>query len=378
MLICKEGESTLYSDLMVDSWEVKYQDSQGDGLKLTEKYQGLTKIGQTKTQKYLGFVISSSGDNMANINMMKKKSIGVIRKIFNKLNSLNLQKYYFECAMILLNAILRPSILYACDMYYNLKETEIRHLERIEESYLRKVLNTSKGCPIVQLYLEMGHTPARVEIQKTRLLYMQYILQQSDDSTLKRFFDLQLEMPTHGDWASTCLKDLQELGIENNLEEIRIMTKYKFTQILRKKSKFRALQYLTNKQGTKGKDIEYLNLEMSEYLQPYNGVLSIDEKRKLFSFRNKMTDIPSNFPKTKTVEKCWCGKNEDMAHIYECKMLNTDEKMIPYQKIYCGTISEQVEVFRRMNKSIENRENKLQQKEPPCDPNGSAAICSIG
>jgi hypothetical protein len=203
--------------------------------------------------------------------------------------------------MILLNAILRPSILYACDMYYNLKETEIRQLERIEESYLRKVLNTTKGCPIVQLYLEMGHTPARVEIQKTRLLYLQYILQQSEDSTLNKFFSLQLEMPTRGDWASTCLKDLHELDIENTLEEIRLMTKHKFTQILRKKSKLRAFQYLINKQGVKGQEIEYLNIEMSEYLQPYNEELSIDERRKLFSFRNKMTDIPSNFPRTKNV-----------------------------------------------------------------------------
>ena len=264
-------------------------------------------------------------------------------------------------------------------MYYNLKETEIRHLERIEESYLRKVLNTTKGCPIVQLYLEMGHTPARVEIQKTRLLYMQYILQQSDDSILEEFFSLQLEMPTRGDWASRCLKDLQELGIKNTLEEIRVMTKYKFTQILRKRSKSRALQYLINKQGTKGKDIDYLKLEMSEYLQPYNEELSIDERRRLFSFRNKMADIPSNFPKTNFFEKCRCGENEDMAHIYECKMLNIEESKIPCQQIYCGTISEQVQIFRRMVKSIENRENmSKQKKEPPCDPNGSAAICSIG
>ena len=70
---------------------------------------------------------------MANIEQVKKKSIGVIKKIVNKLNGLNLQIYYFECAMILLNAILRPSVLYACDTYYNLKENEVRQLERIEE-----------------------------------------------------------------------------------------------------------------------------------------------------------------------------------------------------------------------------------------------------
>jgi hypothetical protein len=116
--------------------------------------------------------------------------------------------------MILLNVILRPNILYACEVYYNLKESEIRQIERIEENYLRKVLNTTKGCPIVQLYLEMGHTPARLEIQKNRLLFLQYILQQSDDSTLSKKFKLQLEMPTRGDWASTCIQDLKDLNVE--------------------------------------------------------------------------------------------------------------------------------------------------------------------
>ena len=71
-------------------------------VKLIENFSGLTKIEKTQTQTYLGFVISNTGNNMANINQVKKKSIGVIKKIFNKLNSLN----YFECAIILLNVIL--------------------------------------------------------------------------------------------------------------------------------------------------------------------------------------------------------------------------------------------------------------------------------
>ena len=137
--------------------------------------------------------------------------------------------------MILLNALLRPSILYACETYYNLKENEIRQIERIEENYLRKVLNTTKGCPIVQIYLEMGHIPARVEIQKIRLLYLQYILKQSDENSINKFFKLQIEFPTCEDWASTLMKDLKEFGIEENFEEIKLMTKNKFSNILRKK-----------------------------------------------------------------------------------------------------------------------------------------------
>ena len=120
-----------------------------------------------------------------------------------------------------MNSMLRPSILYACEMYYNLKEFEIRHIEKIEEGYLRKVMNTSRGCPISQLYLEFGHQPARFEIQKMRLLYFKYILEESEDSLLRKFLKLQLDEPTRGDWASRCLIDLKELRISEPLTEIK-------------------------------------------------------------------------------------------------------------------------------------------------------------
>ena len=128
---------------------------------MIELYDGQIDITRTNQNKYLGFVISSTGDNMANIKAMKNKSIGVIRRIHSKLNSLNLKQYHFECSVILMNVILRATILYSADMYYSLKETEYRQLERIEEEFRRKIFNTTKGCPITHLYLELGQIPAR-------------------------------------------------------------------------------------------------------------------------------------------------------------------------------------------------------------------------
>ena len=119
---------------------------------------------------------------MANISEMKKKAIWIKKKVFSKLNDLNLKKYYFECAIVFLNVMLRSSILYACETYYNLKESELRELERIEESFLRKMFKTSRGCPISQLYLEAGQVPARFQAKKNRLLFLQYILQEDPES----------------------------------------------------------------------------------------------------------------------------------------------------------------------------------------------------
>ena len=110
------------------------------------------------------------------------------------------------------------------EMYYNLKETEIRRIERIEEGFMRKILQTTKGCPITQLYLEIGQAPARFEIQKMRLLYLKYIVDQDDDSSWKKFLNLQFQQPVRRDWASTVMNDLEEFEITLPLEEIKNLT----------------------------------------------------------------------------------------------------------------------------------------------------------
>ena len=147
------------------------------------------------------------------------------------------------------------------------------------------------------------------------------------------------------------------------------MTKVQFSKVVREKSRRKSIIYLTGKQGRKGKDIKYENLEMSEYLLPSTTDLTIEEQRKLFSIRNKMVNIENNFPKSENKEKCSCGVIEDMKHIYECDQLNTTslDTNLQYEKIYNGNISDQIKVFRKMEINLEKRED-MRKLETPCDP----------
>ena len=77
----------------------------------------------------------------------------------------------------------------------------------------------------------------------------------------------------------------------------------RFQQIL-----INALEYLQSKQGSKGQEINYKELEMADYLQPYNSKLSIEEKIRLFALRNRMTEIPFNY-----------GKKEEQAGTELCQ-----------------------------------------------------------
>ena len=132
IFVGKQHEMFLDNDLYVDKWKEEFEDNiETNEEELIETYVSQTKIGKTNSQKYLSFVISGTRDNMANIEAVRKKLIGVVQKIMNKLESLSLMKYFFECAMIFMNAFLRPSILYACKTYYNLTET--RQIERLKD-----------------------------------------------------------------------------------------------------------------------------------------------------------------------------------------------------------------------------------------------------
>ena len=366
MMIGKGQEYFRSNPIYVDSWSEKYIENKLTGeTELVEKFEGKIKVEEVQQQKYLGFVLSSTGNNLVNIKAMEKKSIGVIRTIINKLEKLNLRQYFFECSKIFMNVILRGSILYAAECYYNLTESNLRRIERIEEKYMRIILKTSKSCPIAQMYLELGQWPARFEIKKMRCLFLRKILKEDEQSQIFKFFKLQLTNPVKGDWVSTVLRDLTELDIFESLEEIRKMTRNKFKNMVKSRIEKKALEYLLSKRGSKGLEIRYRTLEISEYLLPFNNKLNIEEKRKLFETRNRMTRIPYNFGKKD--EQCFCGKIESISHIYECKSVNQLEPKIPYNEIYNGNLNNQLEIFRRLEISLENR-TKMKTNISPCDP----------
>ena len=269
--------------------------------------------------------------------------------------------------------VVRGSILYACEMYYDLKEKELRQIERIEEGYLRQIFKTSKGCPITELYLSIGQHPARFEIQKMRLLYLKKILHEDEDSQLLKFFQLQVKFPTKGDWASTSLADLKELNISKSLEEIKLMTNNQFKNLVKERVKENAFEYLLKKQGSKGKPNRYTELSMAEYLLPTNQILSINEKQEMFEVKNRMKNIPANYPKPNEEYLCECGKREDMSHIYNCELLNNRNcPDLEYDRLYIGTISEQIQIFRHFEENYKRREILKHERECenllPCDP----------
>ena len=175
--IGKKKETIVNQRLQVDTWKKQYDMDD----KLHEEEGGKKTMIEVVELKYLGFVIASSASNVPNILDRNKKSMSTPKNILKMTQGLG--THTLEAGLIYFNSLLRASLLYACETYVNLSETDFRLIESTEENCLIQLLDSGRHCPRSILYLEVGQIPARFQIWKLMLNYLQYILKE-DKNTL--------------------------------------------------------------------------------------------------------------------------------------------------------------------------------------------------
>ena len=140
--------------------------------------------------------------------------------------------------------------------------------------------------------------------------------------------------------------------------------------MIKRKCNELAFEYLMKKTCTKGKEITYNNIQMSQYLLP-NNQLEIQDQKKIFEMRNRMTNIPLNYPsKYQQKSNCICGEKETMEHIYICKKLSNIEIKIKYENIYEGNVQNMKIILNRFEQNMNKRKENLHVIKN-CDPPNS-------
>ena len=206
---------------------------------------------------------------------------------------------------------------------------------------------------------------------KNRLLFLKYILKQDSESLINKFLQLQLKTPTRGDWASSCIQNMKYLKLELNFEEIKEMKPTKFKNMINEAIRTTAFEYLLKLRGSKGQEIKYREIKMADYLMPNEENLTIEDKHYIFAIRNRMIQIPTNFPskyENKNENCLICGKKEIMEHLYSCKwdQKNNETK---YENIFGDNVKKVKKVYNQFRQKYENREKHINMINHPRDPN---------
>ena len=208
--------------LKVDNWkEVEIKNEETGIDEIEDFVEGEEEMKVKNEEKYLGDVISTDGRNIKNNNARVAKGKGITSKILSILEGIPFGKFYYEVAVILRDSLLVSSMLCNSEAWYNITNAELNLLETVDVQFLRSVLRAPRATPKEMLFLELGCVPLRELIKKRRILFLHYILNESQESMINKFLKTQLKTQKPKDWTTQVIKDLKELKIKLYLEELR-------------------------------------------------------------------------------------------------------------------------------------------------------------
>ena len=256
------------------------------------------EIMEEKTEeKYLGDLISADGKNIKNVKARVAKGTGIISRILTILEGVPCGKFYYKIAMILRESLLVSSIIHNSEAWHNVTNREMDLLETVDLQFLRRLFNAPRSTPKEMLYLETGCVPVREIIRKRRILFLHYILNESESSFLKKFLMKQIKTQKSKDWISQVIIDFKLLGLDFTLESIKNMKKTRLKIIVNQAIKEKTFSDLVKKKESHSKvmNIRHERLEMQEYLKPNKLKMKIEEAQEIFKMRCRITDVKTNF-----------------------------------------------------------------------------------
>ena len=213
-----------------------------------------------------GDIISSDGKNTRNIKNRVAKGIGISTQILNMLGSICLGEHYIEIALLLREALFLNYILTNAEIWYSLTKDEIRELDDLDKTLLRKIMKVPFSTPGKAFFLELGILPIEVLLKAKRIVYLQYILKREEGETLYSFLMTQWHHEVEGDWTKEIRMNLEEFKIPCDFEQMQSMSTLSFKNKVKRKAKELALNKLKEKQSPHSKmsQLYYSELKLQD------------------------------------------------------------------------------------------------------------------
>ena len=352
-------------DLFIDSWKVETLPETDDKV---DKFIGDFQIEDSDEERYLGDLLTADGSNIKNIKARKAKGFGINDKIMTMLDEIFFGPYSIKVGLIFRCSHLINSILLNSEVWYGLTKADVDELEVVDNALLRRILEAPACTPTPMLYLELGCLPFRYIIMTRRLMYLQYLLQEEENSLLHQFFKAQADDPVKGDWFVQVKEDMDTIKLNLSLDDIKIMSKEVFKERVASAVQKAGFQFLSSEKSKMSKvmSVQHESLSLQEYFLP--SFMNIQEAKMLFRIRSRMVDVKMNFknkysdtlcPVCKTV-----GINDSQEHVLECAQLLKNQNILAnsdvlYVHIFESDIKKQTTALRMFNVLWDERKEIL-------------------
>ena len=331
-------------ELFIDKWE---EIENVDSVEVHDVCKDVSKINETKQEKYLGDLICDNGKNAKNIAQRTGKGSGIVNQIMSILSDICFGKYQFQIALLLRNSLFLSSLMTNSEAWYNVLNKDLEELEAVDEDLLRKILETPLSTPKEMLYLELGCCPIRYIIKQRRIMFLQYILKQEESSLIYKVLEAQYEKPSRNDWISVVLADMEEIELDLPLGVVAEMSVEAFGKKVKEAVQSKAVEYLNSIKAkhSKVRTTKHEKLELQDYLKGSH-VYSITESKFIFSLRTRMLEIKGNYENKHENKRCIACNNNDetQEHLLSCSKLWDSNRLIDTLPVYSDILGKYAEI----------------------------------
>ena len=211
------------------------------------------------------------------------------------------------------------------------------------------------------------------------MMYLQTILNRSDEEITKKGYSAQKKNPLEGDWMKLVEHDFQTLGLEIDENEIRNCTKSQYKVKVKTILREHMFHELKKEQSEHSKisTIKYPTYEMQGYLKTH--MMNNQEVSLLFGLRSKtVKDFKANFPFHSDKKCLVCGKEDDTQdHFNKCEItypLDTRDFDIMNSEIYSDDISKPAAVTKLFSTLLQRREDASTSTTGPSSCPGTTVV----
>ena len=234
---------------------------------------------------YLGEVIHSGGLS-SSISATISKRIGIATKSIFEIKSIiedprNNKFGGLFTAIQIWNMAVIPALLYSSEVWLQLNPKDLQRLDRLEETFLRTIVQTAQSCPKVGLDWFSGELKMKHKIMKRKLLFLHHVYHLKDKCQ----------------WKRTISEAVKDDCRDELLHEMKSYSKLKFTEL------------------------QNDDFSMKKYFKMY----SLKDARTKFAVDCKMLQtIKSNLSSDKEYrDELWqceagCGRVDTIRHVQVC------------------------------------------------------------
>ena len=239
----------LYSDqnkLMINTKKTKCMIFNKTGRLIHRNfYLGETKLENVRNYKYLGLVVTPSGEIKSALDDLRARALKAYMAF--KTNLGTLFNDYIDDTISIFDSMIKPILLYGSDFWGCIKCPKNNPIENLHMQFCRQILGVQKNTTTYGVLLELGRTPLMHEARKMSIKNWERIkLEKANQLIIKSHQNSCIE---ELNWTTTIRNTLAEHGLSFYYTNTNIKNKHLGFQ-RRAKDIFHQEAFSTIKEGS--------------------------------------------------------------------------------------------------------------------------------